>query len=180
MDKTIQKIPLNDTKQITAKKLLIIKSKMKSIEIENSILKESGCTAQSPLNEKLESISKLDGKYSIHSLCRTFEILRSTYYHYKLRKPDQTVIKKEDVIFKTVIKEVFDKTKGRLGARKIKVIMSEKVYTVSTQRINRLMKEMNLVCILKKKYKQYNFAPNMAYRLNSAKRGFNQTKSNTV
>lgn len=170
-----RKIHLNNSKHITARELSLLKKRMKSLEIENSILKECGCTPQSPLKEKLAAISKLDGKYSIHSLCRTLRILRSTYYHYKLRSPEQTIIEKEDAVFKPVIKDIFDKSKGRLGARKIRVIMSNQGYTINARRINRLMKEMSLVCVLKKKSMQYNFAPNMIYRRNSVNRDFNQT-----
>ena len=50
-------------------------------------------------------------------------VLRSTYYHYALRRPEQTMIEKEDELFRPIIRKIFEDTQGRLGAKKIRAIM---------------------------------------------------------
>lgn len=178
--KQYRKIDLNDSKQTTARELYLLNKKIKSIEIENSILKECGCTANSPLKIKLKTISHLDGKYSIHALCRALGILRSTYYHYKFRSPEETIIDKEDAILKSAIKSIFQQTKGRLGAKKIRVLLAQEGIRTSDRRVSRLINDMGLVCVHKKKYKHYNFVHSMKYRKNVLDRKYTQTKPNKV
>lgn len=104
--KQYRKIELNNSKQTTAREIYLLNKKIKSMELENSILKECGCTSGSPLKIKLKAISRLDGKYSIHALCRAVGILRSTYYHCKFIRPEKTIIDKEDAILKPAIKSI--------------------------------------------------------------------------
>lgn len=88
-------IRTTDSGVITVNDIYRLKTKLKKVEIENRILKECGCTAASSRKEKLEAIACLDGRYTIHALCRALHILRSTYYHYKLRRPEKTLVEKE-------------------------------------------------------------------------------------
>ena len=169
-----------ERKVFTANDIYLLNKKLEKIETENQILKECGCTATSPIKEKLEAITKLDGKYTIHALCRSLNILRSTYYHYKFRRPEQTMIEKEDEIYKPIIKDIFDTSKGRLGAKKIHFIMSSNGYRTTSKRITRLMREMNLVCISRIKKPQYNHSPMRTLRKNKLKREFNTDRPNKV
>ena len=116
-------IKRTETKVFTANDAYLLKKKLKKIEIENKILKDCECTVAASRKEKLETIAGLDGKYTIHVLCRALNVRRSTYYHYKLRRPEQTVIEKEDEVYKSVIRKIFNETKGRIGAKKIRVLM---------------------------------------------------------
>ena len=80
---------------ITSNDVHLLNKKLEKIQIENHILKECGCTSSSSRKDKLEAIARLDGRYTIHALCRALNILRSTYYHYKLRSPEKTMIEKK-------------------------------------------------------------------------------------
>ena len=91
----------------TLNDIYLLNKNLEKIKTENQILKECECAANSIRKEKLKAISKLDGKYTIHALCRALNILRSTYYHYKLRRPEQTMIEKEDEIYKKNYQEYF-------------------------------------------------------------------------
>ena len=53
-------------------------------------------------------------------------------------------------------------------------------YTISPERINRLMKEMRLVCTSAQKGVRYNFAPKGRYYYNRLKREFQQNHPNQV
>lgn len=173
-------IRTTDSGVITVNDVYKLKTKLKKIEIENQILKECGCTALSSRKEKLEAIAMLDGRYTIHALCRALDILRSTYYHYKLRSPEQTLIEKEDAMYKPIIKDIYDSTKGRIGAKKILSIMTNQGYRTTSKRITRLMKEMGIECISRKKNKHYNHSPSRRFCKNKLRREFTTDRPNKV
>lgn len=89
---------------VTANDYYLLEKRFKKIETDYSILRECGCNVASPTKEKLIAISKLDGKYAIHALCRVLKIRRSNYYHYKFRRPEQTLVQKGNLIYKPIIK----------------------------------------------------------------------------
>ena len=170
----------NDGTPITAKTVHLLEKRIKKLEAELEIWKRCGCTLDSPLHEKLISIEKLVPEFGVHAPCRVLGVLRSTYYHHVLRSPKQTVIEKEDELFRPVIRKIFEDTQGRLGAKKIRVIMMTRGYTISPERISRLMKEMGLVCTSAQKGIRYNFAPKGRYYRNRLKREFQQEHPNQV
>ena len=43
-----------------------------------------------------------------------------------ITSPKQTIIEKQNELFMLEIKTIFDETKGRLGARKINVLLAQK------------------------------------------------------
>ena len=77
----------------------MLEKRIKKLESELEIWKRCGCTLDSPLHEKLAAIEKLVPAFGVHAPCRVLGVLRSTYYHHTLRRPEQTVIEKEDEIF---------------------------------------------------------------------------------
>lgn len=175
-----QRKKINKQILISPRELDLLRKKLNSTATENSILKECNCSTMSPLDKKVKAISKLDGKYSIHSLCRALGVRRSTYYHRKLRSPEQTMLEKEDTIFKPLIRDIFNDTKGRIGVKKIKYILNQQGHTISLRRINRLMNEMNLVCITNRKSINYNFHSSMRFRRNMLNQNFLTDKPNKV
>lgn len=170
----------SDGTPITVKTVHLLEKRIKKLEAELEIWKRCGCTLDSPLQEKLIAIEKLVPEFGVHAPCRVLGVLRSTYYHRALRSPEQTMIEKEDELFRPVIRKIFEDTQGRLGAKKIRVIMMTQGYTISPERINRLMKEMRLVCTSAQKGVRYNFAPKGRYYHNRLKREFQQDHPNQV
>jgi len=112
-------------------------------------------------HKKLKFAITLCNEYSIHSICRVLGLHRSTYYHNKFRKPKVTKIDGEDDVYKPIIKEIFQESKGRFGSRKIRKIMIKDGFIISERRITRLMKEMELV--VNQKSKDYNYAHKRKY-----------------
>lgn len=83
-------------------------------------------------------------------------------------------------LFRPIIQQIFEETQGRIGAKKIRAIMMAQGYTISPERISRLMKEMGLVCISTMKSTRYNFTPKGIYRHNRLKQDFHQEHPNKV
>ena len=155
-----KEVPINKT-NISKNKLYKDKIKIERLERENSIygfvIRELNLSS----HEKLKFATTLDIEYSVHSICEVLDLHRSTYYHNKYRKPKITKIDKDDEIYKPIINEIFQESKGRFGSRKIRKIMIKEGYIISERRITRLMKEMEL--IVNQKSKDYNDAHKRKY-----------------
>ena len=98
------------------------------------------------LKRKIEEITRLKGKYGIHSLCRILKVNRSTYYHHLLRSPEKTLVELEDEKLRPMIKKIFEDSNERFGTRKIRAVLSRKHIQISEKRISRLVREMGLEC----------------------------------
>jgi len=90
------------------------------------------------------------------------------------------VIEKEDEIFRPIVQQILEETQGRIGAKKTRAIMMTQGYTISPERVSRLMKEMGLICSSNAKGTRYNFAPKGMYRYNRLKQNFRQEHPNKV
>ena len=168
----------NDT--ITSRQVYLLQKRIKALEIENEIWRKSQCAINSPLDQKLAAIEQLYEEYGVHACCRVLEVLRSTFYHYLLRRPEVTLLEQEDAALKPVIHEVFMQAKGRIGAKKIRAIMMTRGYKISDKRIAQLMRGMDLVCVSQKKHITYIFSQKGQYYTNKLKRQFTQDKPNAV
>ncbi|MFK5883285.1 MAG: IS3 family transposase [Candidatus Izemoplasma sp.] len=84
-------------------------------------------------------------EYPIKTICRVLDIHTSTFYHDKKRKPKVTIIDLEDTKFRPLIKRIFEESDGRFGSRKIRRILMRDDNIISTKRVIRLMREMDLV-----------------------------------
>ena len=131
---------------ITAHKIYQMGREIQSLRTENEIFKRSGCGLNSPLDEKIAAIERLKGDFSIYSLCKTLNILRSTYYHRVLRSPEKTQYEIADEKLRPLITEIFINSRERFGAQKIKFVLKQQGYNISRAHISRLMQEMGLVC----------------------------------
>lgn len=133
----------DETGQIPREQYLLQKE-LERLRTENAIFKSCGCSPVSPLPVRLAAIDANKGSFSIHALCRVLSVNRSTYYHYALRSPERTKLQMEDDILKAHITDIFAKSGGRFGLRRIRVKLLEIGHTVSERRISRLMKELGL------------------------------------
>ena len=122
----------------------LLEQELERFRTENMIFKTCGCSPVSPLAERLSAIDTHQEKFSIHALCRVLQVNRSTYYHHAFRSPNKTQLQIEDEVLKPLIAEIFSKSKGRFGARKIRSKLMGLGYTASERRILRLMKELGL------------------------------------
>ena len=91
---------------------------------------------------------------------------RSTYYYYlkNLSKPDKYRVEKEE------ISAIYHENMGRYGYRRITMEMRNRGYIINHKTVSRLMKHLNLKCMVRiKKYRSYRgqvgkVAPNLINR----------------
>ncbi len=164
----------------SAREIYLLEKEVARLRIINEILLNCGCSATAPLQEKLPAIERLKGKYSVHALCRALDVNRATFYNYLFRRPEKTMIQQQDEIMKPLILEIFEKSRQRFGARKIRAKMIENNYVVSERRIIRLMKEMGLSSKSARRYHNAAYDREYKYHPNKLKRQFLQESPNIV
>jgi transposase InsO family protein len=161
-------------------KIYLLEKRIKRLEAELAVWQKSGCSINSPIAQKLEAIMLLHETYGIHAVCETLGVRRSTFYHHQRRRPEKTVVQTEDERLKPHISKVFTDSKGRLGAKKIRIKLMELGFTVSAPRITRLMRELGLVCVSSgnapRRYKNNS----CKYYRNKLLQRFTQTEPNKV
>ena len=139
----LQQADPNHPKTIPRKEYLE-KTELERLRLENQIFRTCGCTQLSPLSDKLAAIDQYKDQFSVYRLCKTLEVLKSTYYHHALRSPEKTQNQLMDEQLRPLISEIFEKSMRTFGARRIRIKLREKGYVTSEKRINRLMKELGL------------------------------------
>lgn len=170
----------NACMKVNFRRIISMESELERLRQENEILKTCGCYIEAPLAEKLSGVDKLSDKFSIHALCKTLNILRSTYYHHKLRSPKLKQWELEDEVIRPVVQQIFEESRGRYGTRKLKIELENRGYRVSLKRLRRYMKELNIKC--KQSQLKYFSSSNRKYmyRRNKLKQQFLQTAPNLV
>ena len=165
---------------ITSKEIFALLEENRMLKEENTILHRSRCLPSAPLSEKMKEMEVLKEDFSIRALCRAFDVERPTFYNFLKRAKKPTMYERNDEILRPLIKEIFDASKERFGAEKIRIKIIEQGKTVCIKHIARLMKEMNLVC-KKTKLRYFNTTNrNQRYRRNRVLKDFNQTSPNTI
>lgn len=156
----------------TAREVYLLEKEVKRLRTQNEIFRLSECSVISAPKEKIQAVERLKNQFSIQMLCETLELRKSTYYHYSLRSPEQTLLEKDDEMFKLLIAAVFEKSDGRFGAMKIRGKLMEDGYVISKKRILRLMHEMNLLNKTKNIYPNATFQREYKYYSNKLKQQF--------
>lgn len=119
-------------------------------KLENmvAVLQTVNCTVHAPLKEKLHELELLYGQYDGHTLCEALDVSRGTFYNHILRnKRGNTWFESRREEYRILIREVFDEYRQVLSAEKIRTILVQRGYQVSTEYVARLMKEMGLASI---------------------------------
>ena len=161
----VKQYTTDETGQVPREQYLMQKE-LERLRIENQIFKICGCAPTSPLSDRLVAIDTYQKEFSLHALCRVLQVNRSTYYHHALRAPDKTQLQIEDIVLKLLVKEIFEQSKGRFGARKIRAKLLQDGHIVSERRVLRLMKELQLSSkgnrpkLNSANHRQYQYYPN--------------------
>lgn len=145
------------------------------------ILKSVNCTVNSPIKDKLYELEKLYGKYSVHVLCDSLEVSRSTFYNHILRnKKENTLAAKKREELRPIIKDIFESSGQIYGAKKIAAVLKNKGYKVGEHLVSELMFEMNLCSIRTDSKKVYNKLNKKLRKRNLLKQQFNVSAPNQV
>ncbi len=151
-------------REITPENYHRLEREVKALRSEVDIFHRSGILKCVSLDNKICAIERMQSEFSVHMLCKTLGVLKSTYYHRKLRSPIKTKNELKDDVLRPLIKQIFIDSHERFGAPKIKFKLRQQGYVASKDHVSRLMKEVGLICkqtrlrycsITSRKYKYY-------------------------
>lgn len=140
----------------TLKNFGMLEAKAKRLEGIIEILQIANCTANAPLNEKLQALEELYGQYNVHMFCDALQVSRGTFYNYIFRnKRDNTWYAKRREELRIRIQQIYDESKQIFGAGKIAAVIKEEDYKVSQEMVRKLMRDMGLLSIRQDAKKVY-------------------------
>ncbi|WP_212880421.1 IS3 family transposase [Tetragenococcus halophilus] len=123
-----------------------------------------------------EIIDKERQEYPVRTLTNVLEVSKSTYYASKNRCPSQRSQKNEQL--KKEILQNYEKSKRRYGAPKITHQLIQSGWKVSLKRVQRLMRELGIHSIIRKKYRPASNHEKVESRENLLKQDFSTTSIN--
>lgn len=122
------------------------------------IIRLSGIVEEVLLQKRLAILAQLHeqfAQYSVHELCEALNVSRGTFYNHIFRKADRTKYMEEQQALMLQVQQIFDDSKQRYGAEKIRVILAESGIRVGKERIRKIMNELGLVSIRKNAKSNY-------------------------
>jgi Transposase and inactivated derivatives len=137
---------------------LELKRHADKLETQVAIMKAAGCGTAAPLQEKLAAMERLHSQYSVHALCDTMDVARGTFYNHIFRRTDVTQNDKRREVMREHIRNAFDDSQQRYGARKICAKLREQGIGTTERYVTELMREMNLYSMnvnAKREHKMY-------------------------
>ena len=134
------------------------------------------------LQNRLEILANLHEQYeqfNVHELCEALNVSRGTFYNHIFRKADRSKYLKEQQELMLQVQGIFNDSKQRFGAEKIRVVLSENNIRVSKRRIRNIMNELGLVSIRENAKKGYQKRQEYQRR-NYLKQNFSAERSNEI
>lgn len=165
--------------EIPIRSYQLLKQKVERLSGIIQILKSVDCTANSPLQEKLDNLERLYGQYSVHMLCEALDVPRGTFYNHILRnKRDNSWFAKRKENLRIQIQQIYDDNRQIFGAQKITAILKERGVRVSEKMVGQLMRDMGLVSIRVDAKSIYDKEHRVCK--NHVKQQFNPTRPNEI
>lgn len=103
-------------------------------------------------------------------MCRVLDVPRSTYY--KAQQETKSKRSIENKSFKVEIATIYKDSNGRYGAPKIHEVMKAKGLSLSIKRVQKLMRSLNLMSIVTKKFRPHSSKNKILDRENKLARDF--------
>ncbi|HIV20489.1 MAG TPA: IS3 family transposase [Candidatus Scatomorpha stercorigallinarum] len=122
------------------------------------IIRLSNLIDEAPLRKRLEILTRLYeqfAQYSVHELCEALNVSRGTFYNHIFRKADRAKYLEEQRQLMLQVQQIFDDSKQRYGAEKIRVVLAESGIHVGKERVRKIMKELNLISIRENAKRNY-------------------------
>lgn len=178
--KSYSTMATNSEHAISQREIKKMKQKIQKLEQKVEILQKVNCTVSAPLQEKLQELAKLYGRYSVHALCEALCVSRGTFYNHIFRRKEVTAYDKRRAEMKEYIKEIFDKSQQRFGANKIAAVLSTQGIPVSPKYVRDLMQEVGLQSIACYSKRDYQKEKRLAKKQNVLQRQFKADEPNRV
>ena len=151
---------------------------LKRKTLEFKIFQELHCFKDATTKEKEIAISKLVGKYPIKTMCRLLDIPTDTFYNYPFRRKEVTQNQLRDEQLKKEIYRIFKESEGRFGPRKIFTKLKSIGVNTSINKVQILMKLLNLKSTQCLRKSELQTTDNSQYYTNKLNRVFDQTAPN--
>ncbi|UXR70551.1 IS3 family transposase [Staphylococcus sp. IVB6246] len=90
-------------------------------------------------------------EFLVVKMCQVLGVSKSGYYDWKNRKPSAHIVKRDGL--KKHIYQIYIKSQKRYGSPKITQILRRHGHTITQRTVSRMMKELGIRSITKKKYK---------------------------
>ncbi|MCX8534315.1 IS3 family transposase [Chryseobacterium sp. KC 927] len=84
-------------------------------------------------------------------MCKVFQISKSSYYHWLIKKPCERELYRQEAIKK--IKNIYTISKGRYGSPRIAKELQMSGFKISRKLVAKLMRKENMQSIIKRKFK---------------------------
>ena len=136
----------------------VLSSKLEKMEHEVEIIRLSGFLAKVPLRMKLEVLEKIyheNQQFSVRELCEALGVARGTFYNHIFRRADRSKWEEEQAELMLRVQQIFDDSRQRFSAEKIRTILAQNGMKVSAKRISAIMQELDLRSIRSDAKKQY-------------------------
>ncbi len=91
------------------------------------------------------------GEFVVEKMCQVFEVSRSTYYDWLIRKSSRLTCENE--VLKAEIIAIHQLNNRRLGSRKLTIELKDRGFQASSPRVARLMKQLGIKSIICKKFR---------------------------
>jgi transposase InsO family protein len=144
-----------------------------------SVLRESNCSPNAPLSERLEEAENLYKKYNIHLVCEALNISRSSFYnHIKRNKRERAWYFKRREELRREILDIFDETDQVYGARKMAAALRARNISVSVRLVRELMADMGLISI--RVYSSYLYNKEFGKYKNYVNQDFSADRPNMI
>ena len=138
----------NDASYFSAVNFHRLRHHAEHMEKVISCLKETTCTPNAPLKEKLAEMERLYSKYSVHVICDAMNVPRGTLYnHIRRRKGDNAWFVRRREELKPLIQEVYDESEQRFGYDSIAAVLRSRGIKVSNKYVRELGREIGLFSI---------------------------------
>jgi len=112
-------------------------------------------------------------EYPVRLLTDVLEVLKSTYYASKYRRPSPRSQENEQL--KQEILQIYEKSKRRYGAPQITYKLKQSGWKIGQKRVQRLMRELGIRSITRKKYRPATNHEKVTARENLLKQDFSTT-----
>lgn len=178
--KQYRKLKSSSNVKISFRDYYDLKRKYDRLKERLEIIKAAECSLSAPLKEKLEALERLYGQYNVHVLCEALDISRGTFYNHIFRRKKTAwyEIRREEL--REQVKTVFDESKQRFGAKRIRAILSEQGIKISVEYVSELMREMGLQSIGRNSKSEYKKQVSLTKRQNRLQQKFDVSEPNRV
>ncbi|MBY0594977.1 IS3 family transposase, partial [Bacillus bingmayongensis] len=167
-----------DEEEMTLEDLKQMQKEMLRLKEENEIFKKGYGHIRKKIKdtELHQFIDYQKETYSVHMMCQTLRIARSSYYQSQRKTGSKRSRENKELTQKII--QIHQDSEERYGAPKIHQILLEQGLQLSIKRVQRIMKRENIRSNILKKYKPHSSKSTVEERTNLLEQDFSTTTIN--